>query len=109
MTKREITFRAKVVFSILGMALLVAAIAGTRLYAQLDPDRQLYDDDILFQQLSSGAQMRLIAEFGPKPAPPGLESAPLLNLLPTAPAAPPPTNVLVNNLADDRTNPRYPE
>ena len=104
MNNSQITFRTKVAFSILGMAFLVCSITGVRIYAQLDPDRQLYDDDILFQQLSSGAQMRLIAEFGPKPAPPGLESAPLLNLLPTAPAAPPPTNVLVNNLAEDLTN-----
>src|SRR5215831_1492097 len=102
MTKREITFRAKVVFSILGMALLVAAIAGTRLYAQVDPDRPLYDDDILFQQLSSGAQTRLIAKFGPKPAAPAAASTSPLNLLaPLAPATPPPTNVLVNNPAAD--------
>src|SRR5215470_14865917 len=102
MKKREITFRAKVAFSILGMALFVAAIAGIRLYAQVDPDRPLYDDDILFQQLSSGAQTRLIAKFGPKPAAPAAESTSPPNLLaPLAPATPPPTNVLVNNLAED--------
>src|SRR5215471_11117915 len=100
MKKREITFRAKVAFSILGMALFVAAIAGIRLYAQVDPDRQLYDDDILFQELSSGAQMRLIAKFGPKPAAPA--AAPIDSLLGlVAPATPPPNNALVNNLAED--------
>ena len=102
MKKREITFRAKVAFSILGMGLFVAAIAGIRLYAQVDPDRPLYDDDILFQQLSSGAQMRLIVKFGPKPAAPAAGSTSPLNLpAPLAPATPPPTNVLVNNLGED--------
>jgi hypothetical protein len=86
------------------MALLGAAIAGIRVYAQVDPDRQLYDDDTQFQQLSSGAQMRLIAEFGPKPAAPLPGSTSAINLLaPLTPAAPTPTNVLVNNLAEDLT------
>src|SRR5215472_12523809 len=77
-----------------------AIIAGISVYAQEDPDRQLYDNDILFQQLSSGAQMRLIAKFGPKPAAPiASPFNSLLGLL--QPATPPPNNVLVSNLAED--------
>jgi hypothetical protein len=86
------------------MVLLGAVIAGIDVYAQVDPDKQLYDDDIVFQELSSGAQMRLIAKFGPKPATPEVGSASAFNLLtPLAPTEPPPTNVLVNNLAEDLT------
>jgi hypothetical protein len=58
---------------------LGAVIAGISVYAQEDPDRQLYDDDILFEELSSGAQMRLIAKFGPKPTAP--TAAPIDSLL----------------------------
>src|SRR5215471_7169137 len=94
--------QTQVAVFVFGTGVLSALIAGISLYAQVDTDRELYDDDILFQQLSSGAQMRLIAKFGPKPAAPAAGSTSPLNLLtPLAPATPPPTNVLVNNLAED--------
>src|SRR5262249_52737325 len=61
---------------------------------------KLCEKEFVFEHLSSGGQMRLIAEFGPKLAAPlASPFSLLLGLL--APADPPPTNVLVNNLAED--------
>ena len=60
------TRRTLVAVSVLGAGLLAAVIAGISLHAQGDPDRELYDNDTLFEQLSAGGQMRLIAEFGPR-------------------------------------------
>jgi hypothetical protein len=96
--KRQI----QVAVFVFGTGVLSALIAGISLYAQLDPDRELYDNDILFQELSSGAQMRLIAKFGPKPEAP---NASAFTLIPPflSPAVAPPTNVLVNNLDEDKS------
>jgi len=96
------TRKTQIAAFVLGTVVLGAVIAGLSLSAQVDPEQVLYDNDILFAQLSSGAQTRLIAKFGPKPAAP--TASPFTLLAPfLAPADPPPTNVLVNNLAEDLT------
>ena len=64
MTNNQITLQTKVAASVVGMAFLGAIIAGIQVYAQQDPDQLLYNDDLAFEQLSSGGQMRLIAKFG---------------------------------------------
>jgi hypothetical protein len=99
------TSKTQVAALVLGTAVLGAVIAGVSLTAQVDPDQQLYDNDIVFAQLSAGAQMRLIAKFGPKPAAPTALIASPFNLAAPflAPLDPPPTNVLVNNLGEDLT------
>lgn len=56
MRNNHIKFQSRVAVFVLGIALLGAAIAGISLYAQDDPDKQLYDNDILFQALRSGGQ-----------------------------------------------------
>src|SRR5215469_713635 len=87
--------------------LLFAGVARVYLHADEDPDLALYNDDVAFSMLSSGGQERLILKFGPKPSTAGTPSSPIFGfiggLLPSGPADPPPTNVLVNNLAEDLT------
>ena len=89
--------------ALVGGALLAAA-TGVYLYADPDPDRALYDDDVAFSQLSSGGQQRLILKFGQKPSTGAPASVPVFGFLSgLSPSAPTPANVLVNNLAEDLT------
>src|SRR6266404_1600791 len=112
MKKTLTTLRGKAVVSLLGIAVFALATSGVFLRAQVDPDRQLYDDPIAFQQLSSGGQTRLILKFGPQTTVPAtstfklpynfvIQQAPINIQL--APTDPPPANVLVNDPALDLT------
>jgi hypothetical protein len=65
-------------------------------------DRQMYDNDKIFNQLSSGARFRLEARFGRKA---GKVAAPPVQPEPVPFFSPlvPPTNILVNDPAADAT------
>src|ERR1700693_5931848 len=90
--------RIKVIGSIFALALM-ATVSAPRLSAQVDPDLALYNDDAIFQQLSSGGQARLIAKFGPKtPLSPTIVGSTSVSALFATP-----NNVLVNNPALDTT------
>jgi hypothetical protein len=110
MTNNQITLQTKVAASVVGMAFLGAIIAGIQVYAQQDPDQLLYNDDLAFEQLSSGGQMRLIAKFGQPLAgaaasliAPSADYSLSANFAPLVLPPPIPTNVLVNSLAEDLT------
>ncbi len=88
----------------LAIAVIAIATSGFFFHAQSDdPDRALYDDDVTFQKLSSGAQARLTMKFGPKSNPAEVEFAQFQAAAPELPAAAVPTNVLVNDPAADTT------
>jgi hypothetical protein len=65
-------------------------------------DRQMYDNDEIFNQLSSGARLRLEARYGRKSSPPAAPAV-LPEPVPFGGPLPPPANILVNDPAADAT------